>query len=252
VLIFDEVQCGMGRTGSLYAYQAYGVEPDLMTLAKPLAGGLPLGALLINEKVAALLKPGQHGSTFSGGPAVCAVGVQVFDTVSQPGFLANVVERGEELRAGLETLVAERRLFVAVRGRGLMRALAVAPNWKKRLGEIVLAARERGLLVTRAGDDAVRLLPPLNCTSAEIETAIGVLREVARTLLPRASRASAAAQPAATIAVGTPPTTQVLSKLAGSHSQGVPAPSRPAGTRPATAGGLAVDPAVEIPGGVAR
>jgi predicted acetylornithine/succinylornithine family transaminase len=241
LLVFDEVQCGLGRTGTLYAYQGYGVVPDLLTLAKPLAGGLPLGALLIGERVATLLKPGHHGSTFSGGPPACAVGVRVFDTVSSPEFLAAVVARGEELRAGLETLVGERRVFVAVRGRGLMRAVAVAPAWKKRLGEIVAAARERGLLVTRAGDDAVRLLPPLNCTSAEIETAVGVLRDVARALVPRAG-AKATARPVAAAAAGAAPPQPVTPQFAGSH--GVPA----------TAGRLEVgiDPAVEIPGGVAR
>jgi len=196
-----------------------------------------LGALLINERVATLLKPGQHGSTFSGGPAVCAVGVQVFDIVSQPGFLADVTARGEELRAGLESLVAERRLFVAVRGRGLMRALAVAPNWKKRLSQIVSAAREHGLLVTRAGEDAVRLLPPLNCTIEEIATAVGVLRDVARELVPRPTRSSAAAVMNGAVGAAAAP------KFAGSKAV------------PATAGGgfaVGIDPAVEIPGGASR
>jgi len=176
LLIFDEVQCGLGRTGSLYAYHQYGVTPDILTLAKPLAAGLPLGAALLSEKVATLLRPGQHGSTFSGGPAACAVGVHVFDAISDPDLLTHVTARGRQLRAGLEVLAAS-RLIDGARGMGLMQALVVAPRWKSAIPKIIQGARERGLLVTRAGDDAVRLLPPLTCSAQEVDEALAILGE---------------------------------------------------------------------------
>jgi predicted acetylornithine/succinylornithine family transaminase len=192
LLIFDEVQCGMGRLGTLYAYESYGVVPDMLTLAKPLAGGLPLGAVLIGARVAALLKPGQHGSTFSGGPAVCAVGVRVFDAVSQPEFLATVTARAARLRAGLDALAARSRLFAGTRGRGLMQALVLSPGWKKRGGEFIAAARRRGLLVTRAGDDAIRLLPTLVASEAEIDSALEILSTAANDLSARRRKRAAA------------------------------------------------------------
>ncbi|HEY3176967.1 MAG TPA: acetylornithine/succinylornithine family transaminase [Candidatus Polarisedimenticolia bacterium] len=179
LLIFDEVQCGLGRIGSLYAYRIYGVVPDMVTLAKPLAAGLPLGAVLINEKVADLLKPGLHGSTFSGGPAVCAVATRVFDAIAKPAFLDRVAGLGARLRAGLDDLAAGSPVFSHARGRGLMQALVVANPRIHKPDRIVTRARDRGLLLTRAGADAVRLLPPLNCTEREIAEALGVIRSVA-------------------------------------------------------------------------
>ena len=177
LLIFDEVQCGLGRTGSLYAYQAYGVIPDILTLAKPLAAGLPLGATLLSDHVAKLLKPGQHGSTFSGGPAACAVGVKVFDAISSPELLARVTSHAAHLRAGLESLASASRLLSGARGMGLMQAAVVAPRWRSYIPAIIQGARQRGLLVTRAGDDAVRLLPPLTCSVEEVDEALVILGE---------------------------------------------------------------------------
>ena len=192
LLVFDEVQCGLGRAGTLYAYQAYDVVPDLLTLAKPLAGGLPLGAVLVGPRVAPHLKPGQHGSTFSGGPAVCAVAVKVFDIVSEPGFLTAVQARTQQLRAGLEAVAARSTALRGVRGMGLLQALVLAPAWKKRGGEVLAAARERGLLVTRAGEDAIRLLPPLNCTADEVTEAVSILRATFDALASRRSARAAA------------------------------------------------------------
>ncbi len=177
LLIFDEVQCGLGRTGSLYAYQSYGVVPDILTLAKPLAAGLPLGAALLADHVAKLLRPGQHGSTFSGGPAACAVGVKVFDAINSPELLGNVAARAARLRAGLETRAAGSRLLSGARGMGLMQAAVVAPRWRRAIAAIIQGARQRGLLVTRAGDDAVRLLPPLTCSVLEVDEALAILGE---------------------------------------------------------------------------
>ena len=175
VLVFDEVQCGLGRLGTLHAYQAYGVVPDMVTLAKPIAAGLPLGAVLVGPRVASVLEPGQHGSTFSGGPAACAVAVRVFDTISSPEFLAEVGRRAAKLGGGLEQLAARSKLLCGARGRGLMQALVASPAARRRVPEIIRAARERGLLVTRAGDDAVRLLPPLTCTENEVDEALALL-----------------------------------------------------------------------------
>jgi predicted acetylornithine/succinylornithine family transaminase len=188
LLVFDEVQCGLGRIGHLYAYQAYSVTPDMITLAKPLAAGLPLGAVLVSQRVAELLKPGQHGSTFSGGPAACALGVRVFDAVSQPDFLAQVRARGEKLRAGLEALAAESPLFKGARGLGLMQALVMARPRRGTPLDFVRRARDRGLLLTRAGHDAVRLLPPLNCSGEEVDQALAILRGVAAEMAPRRAR----------------------------------------------------------------
>lgn len=192
MLIFDEVQCGLGRAGALFAYQVYDVVPDMLTLAKPIAGGLPLGAVLLGPRVVPHLKPGQHGSTFSGGPAVCAVGVKVFDAVSAPEFLAQAGVRAGQLRTGLETVAARSTALRGVRGMGLMQALILAPAWKKRGGEVISGARERGLLVTRAGDDAIRLLPPLTCTADEITEAVAILRTVFDALAGRRPARAAA------------------------------------------------------------
>ena len=188
LLVFDEVQCGMGRLGALFAYQAYGVVPDMITLAKPLAAGLPLGATLLNARVAAVLEPGQHGSTFAGGPAACAVGVRVFDEVSEPSFLAHVREMGDRLSAGLALLSGRSALFAGARGAGLMQALVLERRHRPLLPDLVRLCRERGLLVTRAGDDALRLLPPLNCGAAEVDEALAILAAVADQVRPPARR----------------------------------------------------------------
>ncbi len=185
LLIFDEVQCGLGRTGEVFAYQHYGVVPDMVTLAKPLANGLPLGAVLLAERVVPHLAPGHHGSTFAGGPAVCAVAERVLAAVSSPELLGAVRVRGAELAAGLSRLASESPLFSQARGLGLMQALIVKHSKAVSPAAIVAAAKERGLLVTRAGEDAVRLLPPLTTTSAEIAEALAVLSDVARALAPK-------------------------------------------------------------------
>lgn len=195
LLMFDEVQCGLGRLGTLYAYEACGVTPDVVALAKPLAGGLPMGAVLLNARVAALLKPGQHGSTFAGNPAVCAVAARVFDLVAAPDFLARVRVAAARLACGLAGIVEDYPFFAAARGQGLMQALVLRrPKAKGRTpGDFVAAARAQGLLVTRAGDDAVRFLPPLNVSDDEIDTALELLRSTTRALVPaRAVRAASA------------------------------------------------------------
>lgn len=172
LLIFDEVQCGLGRTGHLWAYQAYGVEPDIMTLAKPLAGGLPIGAALLRQKVADVIQPGDHGSTFAAGPLVCAAANVVFDRVNQPAFLAQVTENGAYLQHRLNSLESEK--VTAVRGMGLL----IAADLTVEAAPIIAKARENGLLVISAGENTLRLAPALTVSREEIDTAVEILEKV--------------------------------------------------------------------------
>ncbi|MCK6626292.1 MAG: aspartate aminotransferase family protein [Anaerolineae bacterium] len=173
LLIFDEVQCGLGRTGKLWAYENYGVTPDLMTLAKPLAGGLPMGAVLLTQAVADTLEVGDHGSTFAAGPLVCTVARAVFSQINQPAFLAEVASKGDYLAQKLQTLVAESPLLVGLRGKGLMWGLlSEIPA-----AEIVAEARNHDLIILVAGEKVIRLLPPLTITQAELDLLAERLRE---------------------------------------------------------------------------
>ena len=173
-VIFDEVQCGLGRTGTLFAYEQTGVVPDILTLAKPLAGGLPMGAVLVTSAVAAALKPGDHATTFGGGPLVASVALDVVRTIADPGLLADVRRKGEWMGARLERLASVISRVKAVRGRGLL--------WGIELSEpaapFVAAARERGLLVLTAGPEVIRLIPPLVITDPELERGVAILEEV--------------------------------------------------------------------------
>ena len=173
-LVFDEVQCGLGRTGTLFAYEQTGVVPDLVTLAKPLAGGLPMGAVLLTEAVAVALKPGDHATTFGGGPLVATVALDVLRTIADPGFLAAVREKGEALGAALSRLRAASPKVGALRGRGLMWGIELLEP----AAPYVTAARERGLLVCTAGAQVIRLVPPLVVTREELERAVAILGEV--------------------------------------------------------------------------
>jgi acetylornithine/N-succinyldiaminopimelate aminotransferase len=163
LLAFDEIQCGMGRTGSLWAWQGLGIRPDVMTAAKGLGGGLPIGACVTAPEWADVLRPGDHGSTFAGGPLAAAAAHAVLDVVDDPEFLAEVGEKGERLRSGLERLA-----LPGVRGRGLMVAFDVpeAPLVARRL------LLEQRLVVNATGPDTVRLLPPLTVSPEEIDEAV--------------------------------------------------------------------------------
>ncbi len=172
LLIFDEVQCGLGRTGRLWAYQAYGIEPDMMTLAKPLAGGLPIGAALLRQKVADVIQPGDHGSTFAAGPLVCAAANVVFDRVNRPEFLVQVAENGAYLQHRLQTLESEK--VTAVRGAGLL----VAADLTTEAAPVIAQARENGLLIISAGENTLRLAPALTVNRDEIDTAVAILEKV--------------------------------------------------------------------------
>lgn len=174
LLIFDEVQCGLGRTGHLFAYEACGIQPDVLTLAKPLAGGLPMGAVLLTERVAQTVQPGDHATTFGGSPLVASVAAAVFARIAEPAFLAGVRARGEYLHARLHALAAASPRVSEVRGTGLMWGVELAEP----AAPIAAAALERGLLVATAGERVLRLLPPLVVTNADVDAALLVLSEV--------------------------------------------------------------------------
>ncbi|HWH92797.1 MAG TPA: acetylornithine/succinylornithine family transaminase [Baekduia sp.] len=180
-LIFDEVQVGLGRTGTLWAYEHSGVVPDLMTIAKALGGGLPIGAVITNERFAEGFEAGDHGSTFAGGPVPCAAGLAVLDIVSDPGLLARVRETGERLRH----VLAELPGVVEVRGRGFMLALELDPARAEPATALVdRALREERLVLNATGPATLRLLPPLTITDAELDDA---LARLARLLDPQES-----------------------------------------------------------------
>jgi predicted acetylornithine/succinylornithine family transaminase len=167
-LLFDEIQCGMGRTGTLWAYQQTGVVPDALTSAKGLGGGLPIGALVTGERLADVMKPGDHGSTFAGGPLVSAAALVALEICSDPELLARVLVLGERLRAGL----AELAIATDVRGRGLMVGVDVsvdAPELERR------ALREQRLVINATGPRTIRLEPPLVVSEEEVDEALGRL-----------------------------------------------------------------------------
>ena len=155
-LIADEIQCGLGRTGRRFAYQKFDVPPDIVTVAKPLAGGLPLGAFIANEKFASTFTPGMHGTTFGGGPLVCATALEFLTVVEEKHLLANIRERGVELRSGLETLATRFDFIREVRGEGLMLGVDLTIDG----APIVQQALRRGLLINCTHDHILRLLPP--------------------------------------------------------------------------------------------
>ena len=166
VLIFDEIQCGVGRTGTLWAYEQYGVTPDIMTLAKPLAGGLPIGAILCTETVASAIKPGDHGSTFAGGLMVTSAAKAVLERVSQPEFLAHVKEVGEYLHERLSEINSP--LIKEVRGKGLIAGVELTVA----AGPLVKEGYKHGLLLVNAGDNVLRFVPPLILEKQHVDVLI--------------------------------------------------------------------------------
>jgi len=187
LMVVDEVQCGLGRTGQLWAHTVYDVQPDIMTLAKPLAGGLPIGAVLMKQHVANSIAAGDHGTTFGGGPLVSAVANAVFDIVSNPSFLLDVKEKGEYLRSELEKLKnnlkqsAHKVQITGIRsaytedGRGS--GLLIGVDLNIPVKEIVNEAAQQGLLLITGGDNTLRLCPPLVIKIDDIPIAINIIRQ---------------------------------------------------------------------------
>lgn len=174
LLMFDEVQCGVGRTGKLYAHEWSGIAPDVLATAKGLGGGFPIAAALANERVAEAMTAGSHGTTYGGNPLAMAAGNAVLDVVLEPGFMDNVVARGDELKAGLGKLVDKYpAMLVDARGRGLMVGLKCSDKLVN--GDLVAKAMAHGLLSVPAGDNVVRFVPPMIITSQQIDDALSIL-----------------------------------------------------------------------------
>lgn len=171
VLIFDEVQCGIGRTGKIFGYEYFEVQPDIVTVAKGLGSGLPIGGFLCNEKLSEVFNPGDHGTTFGGNPVVCSGALVVLDTICNEDKLKEIQENGEYLMDLLKNIKSP--LIKDVRGKGLMIGIEVTES----PSEIQKKALEKGLLVLTAGKNVIRLLPPLIITKAEIEKGVEILEE---------------------------------------------------------------------------
>lgn len=188
LLGLDEVQCGMGRTGKLFAHEWAGIEPDVLSAAKGIAGGFPMGAVLAKERVAKALVPGSHGTTFGGGPLACAAGNAVLEVILAPGFLEKVAATGSYFWRGLEALCGRYpTVFTGVRGAGLIVGLKCAvPNTEAQNAGIA-----EGLLTVAAGDNVLRMVPPLIIGQAECDEALALLDRVARRCLPNVADVAA-------------------------------------------------------------
>lgn len=174
-LILDEIQCGMGRCGHLLASEHYGVRGDMVVLSKALGHGIPVAAVLTTGEIAASLSPGMHGSTFGGNPVAAAAASWVLSRVRKPSLLAGVRRRGRKLAAGLQALASKHPSVAATRGLGLLCALELKADAGFAPADLVAAARERGLLLVRGGERAVRLLPPLDVKDSDMTLALGTL-----------------------------------------------------------------------------
>lgn len=176
LMVLDEIQCGVGRTGRLFAHEMSGVAPDIMAVAKGIGGGFPLGACLATEKAASGMVAGTHGTTYGGNPLACAVGCKVLDIISEEGFLENVNRIAGRLRQGLEGLVAQHpKVFETVRGEGLMLGLkCVAQN-----SDVISAGYDANILTVPAAENVVRILPPLNLNNEHVDEAIQRLHQAA-------------------------------------------------------------------------
>jgi predicted acetylornithine/succinylornithine family transaminase len=173
-LIFDEIQCGLGRTGTLFAYEQFGIAPDMLTLAKPIAGGLPMGAVLMTDDIAATIKAGDHGTTFGGGPFVSSIANYMVQRLSDPRMLRHVAENGAWIGKQLNELAQRTGRIRAVRGVGYMWGIDVMGT----AAHVVSEAFNNGLLTCSAGEYTVRLLPPLVATRDELALGLGMLEEV--------------------------------------------------------------------------
>ena len=173
-LIFDEIQCGLGRLGTFMAYERFGVTPDMVTLAKPIAGGLPMGAILVTSEIAETIKPGDHGTTFGGGPLVAAVADHVVRRLADPQLLRSVRDNGEWIGERLAAITRKSARIRAVRGMGYMWGIDVV----EAAGEVVQRGWDAGFLIITAGDHTLRLLPPLIIDRSDLERGLGILETI--------------------------------------------------------------------------
>ncbi len=173
LLILDEIQCGMGRTGTMFAYEAYGIEPDIVTVAKALGCGIPIGAFAAKERVANAMVPGDHGTTYGGNPLACAAANKVFELFEEENILENVKKVSAYLESRLDKLVEKYEFITERRGKGLMQGLVVT----KPVSQIINRAIENGLLVISAGADVLRLVPPLIITEENVDDMIEILEK---------------------------------------------------------------------------
>jgi acetylornithine/N-succinyldiaminopimelate aminotransferase len=171
LLLFDEVQCGMGRTGELFAYQHYGVEPDAFSMAKALGNGFPLGAFQVRKQLADSLPAGTHASTFGGNPLACAAGIAVLETFDAEDVLGNCKRSAARLWQGLEKLRSATDEILDIRGVGLMIGLELSEP----VADVIRRCRDNGLLVLSAGENVLRMLPPLLLEDADIDQGLDVL-----------------------------------------------------------------------------
>jgi acetylornithine/N-succinyldiaminopimelate aminotransferase len=188
ILGMDEVQSGMGRTGKLFAHEWAGIAPDVMSAAKGIGGGFPLGAVLAKEQYAQALKPGTHGTTFGGNPLACAAGNAVLDVILAPGFLEEVQRKGNKLRSALDGLAREfPQVYEDARGLGLLQGMKCALP----VGEVQAACVAEGLMAITAGENVLRLAPPLVVTDADLDEAIAMLRRATLRVLPSKAKEAA-------------------------------------------------------------
>jgi acetylornithine aminotransferase len=174
LLVLDEVQVGVGRTGKYWGYENLGIEPDIFTSAKGLAGGIPIGAMMCKDSCA-VFNPGEHASTFGGNPFSCAAGLAVVNAIESENLLENVNARGRQLRTALETLAAKYDYFVEARGWGLINGLEIKADLDLTSIQVVKAAMDNGLLIAPAGPKVLRFVPPLIVSEAEVDEAIAIL-----------------------------------------------------------------------------
>ena len=192
LLLADEIQCGMGLTGKWFAYQHYGIQPDVTALAKPIANGIPMGAMLCTNSAALAITPGMHGTTFGGGPLACAVAIAVIDTMKRENTLAHVNEVGEFFRAQLHALAARHECIVDVRGMGLMLGLEL--NSAELAKQVAAQMMDRRIIINRTSETVLRFLPPYILEREHVETAISALDEILKVSAAFAGAASAGEQ----------------------------------------------------------
>lgn len=176
LLIFDEVQTGMGRTGKLFAHQYYDVQPDIVSSAKALGCGIPIGAMLTTAHIGNSFTPGSHGSTFGGNPLACAVGCAAFDIINTPETMQNVLQQGKKLQAGLQELAESTGVFSQVRGQGLLLGCVMSEAYSGKAAQLMQLALQHGLLVLVAGNNVLRLAPSLLLSDADLQAGLQRLK----------------------------------------------------------------------------